>query len=297
LGSAGAGALLILTILDFTTPKASQPPGLSAARTAGILRAYSPQKFYESFFAPGFRLIALVLALGVMCLISDLGHPDRMLSLFLHPTLSYVNFGTYALTISIACTLAMTAIWSFPILRLPSLVVRGVECLGIIAAAVLIAYTGMLLYSMGTGSLLGSFLVPVLFVFSALSCGIALLLFIAGLNGTFQCFSSTYRLLVKLDSVLICLELAVLAVFLVLAVVNTHAADYALMLLRGAQAPIFYLILIGCGLLLPLILESISRSHPEKTIVQVAIAVLVGGFTLRWILVQVGFPDFAQSVM
>jgi formate-dependent nitrite reductase membrane component NrfD len=288
---------LILAVLGFTTPKASQSLVPSAAGAASTRRLYLPQKLYEPFFAPGYQLATLVLVLGAVCLISDLGRPDRVLKLFLHPTLSYVSFGTYALTISIICSLVMTAIWSLPILKLPTLAVRAIEGLGIFTALVLIGYTGLLLYSMGTGSLLGSLLIPVLFVFSALSCGIALLLFIAGLGGTFHHFSTTYRRLIKLDSVLICLELVALAVFLVLAVINTNAADHALVLLRGAQAPVFYLILIGCGLLLPLILENVPHLHLERIVIPVAITVLVGGFTLRWILVQVGFSVFTGDVM
>jgi formate-dependent nitrite reductase membrane component NrfD len=297
LGSTGAGVLLILIALDFATSKASQPSVASVIETANTRKSYLPQKLYGSFFAPGFQLASLVLVLGAVCLTSDLGHPDRMLNLFLHPTLSYVSFGTYALSISIVCALAMAAIWTLPILRLPTLAVRGIECLGILAASVLIVYTGMLLYSMGTGSLLGSLLIPALFVFSALSCGIALLLFIAGLNGTLQYFSSTYRLLAKLDSALICLELVTLVVFLALAIINTNVVDHALVLLQGAQAPVFYLLLIGCGLLLPLALENIPHLHLDKVAVPVALAVLIGGFTLRWILVQVGFPIFGQGMI
>ncbi|MDR2715223.1 MAG: polysulfide reductase NrfD [Coriobacteriaceae bacterium] len=304
LGGAGAGALLILSLLDLCTPEASsakEAPALAGGaaqpRNAAVNRSYRPQRLYSSFFAPGFLLAASVLVLSSLCLLFDLGHPGRVLNLFLRPTLSYLSFGTYALAAAVICGAFLAALWVMPLSRLPRKAVRCVECLGILASLVLIGYTGFLLYSMGAATLLGSLLVPLLFVLSALSCGIALLFLLAGLNGAATAYLATLSRLGRLDSLLIGLELVVLAAFVALSLRGGNNSDGALGLLQGPEAAIFFLVLVCCGLLLPLLLENMRRLRFKNTLIPASLAVLTGGFALRWWLVQVGFPAFVPGVV
>jgi len=284
---------LILFLLDVFSPYASGDKVVESS----IRRIYQPQHTYSRFFTPGYQLATLVLILSSLCLIFDLGHPSRILNLYFRPTLSYLSVGTYALTISIICGVFMAAIWTLPLARISHKVVRIVQSVGMLGSVVLIGYTGLLLYSMGSGTLLDSLLVPLLFVLSALSCGIALLLLIAGLNGAITTFSSTFNRLIKLDSVLLCLELIALAVFVILAAMVGNNPEYARLLLQGNETPIFLALLVFCGLLLPLVLENTRQLRFENIVIPVSLTVLVGGFVLRWWFVQIGFPDFFLGVM
>ena len=284
---------MILFLLDVFSPYASGDKVVESS----IRRIYQPQHTYSRFFTPGYQLATLVLILSSLCLIFDLGHPSRILNLYFRPTLSYLSVGTYALTISIICGVFMAAIWTLPLARISHKVVRIVQSVGMLGSVVLIGYTGLLLYSMGSGTLLDSLLVPLLFVLSALSCGIALLLLIAGLNGAITTFSSTFNRLIKLDSVLLCLELIALAVFVILAAMVGNNPEYARLLLQGNETPIFLALLVFCGLLLPLVLENTRQLRFENIVIPVSLTVLVGGFVLRWWFVQIGFPDFFLGVM
>ena len=327
LGGAGAGTLLILFILDFCTPLASRARlatqknsfselSQAANENRSSIRQlitselsspsddrkpehhiYRPQNAFYSFFSPGYQIATATLVLSSLCLILDLGHPDRILNLYFRPTLSYLSIGTYALTISIICGAFLASIWTFPQARFSHIVVRIVQGLGILGSIILIGYTGLLLYSMGTSTLLDSILVPLLFVLSAISCGIALLFLIAGLSGTTRIFSSTFDRLIKLDTVLLSLELIALAAFVIWAMLISNSMSDASILLQGNDTPVLLVLLVCCGLLFPLILESIRRLRFENTVIPIAFAVLVGGFVLRWWFVQIGFPDFVAGVM
>jgi formate-dependent nitrite reductase membrane component NrfD len=61
-------------------------------------------------------------------------------------------------------------------------------------------------------------------------------------------------------------------------------------MLYGAEAAVFWLGLVLAGLALPLILENCRLLWQSTSILASSVSVLVGGFVLRWILVQVGLP-------
>ena len=328
LGGAGAGTLFVLIALDLLTPQAASPappahiirPAQAARlRAASLVAAsparYIPQPVYRPLFMPGFQAAAAALVLSAICLAFDLGRLDRLLILFTHPTASYLTLGSYALSLAILSSLALAVLWSIPTPHPPRWAIRSLEWLGLLASAAVMLYAGLLFQSIGTGILLGTALLPVLFVLSALSCGLALLFLTANLTSANKAFATTLSRLANLDSLLILAETVALAILIILAFGNSASTGWlasdttgglvdgtaavstgtpataATALLQGSYAPTFWAALVACGLILPFILERIQKPPQLPT----ALMVLVGGFALRWCLLTAGLPAFTPG--
>lgn len=291
----------MLIVLDLLSPRASMQMGQ-------ISTMYRPQKAYRPFFLPCFAACCAALVLGALFLFIDLGRPDRVLNLFFKPTLSYLTFGTYALSAAIVCAGFLAVAWvDFGNQGgLPRRLVRGVEVIGITSAIAVMLYTGLLLYSIGTGTLLGSPIVPLLFILSALSCGFALIFAATSLARSANLFSSTLLQLTRIDRVVVLLELVALVSLLLVYLFGSlgsqqqpSSADGVQSLLWGTTATttaVFWLALVAGGLLLPLVLESTGILFLRCRLLAIAGAVLMGGFALRWILVEVGLPAVVLGV-
>ncbi|MDR1088971.1 MAG: polysulfide reductase NrfD [Coriobacteriales bacterium] len=296
LGGAGAGALLTLTVLELRSPEASLPTQASRARAPGR-RPYCPQPAYRRFFAPGFQMSCVSLVVSSLCLVFDTGRIDRALLLFTHPSLSYLTLGAFSLVAALLCATVMAVLWSLPALCPPRPLVRAAEALGILSSVVLIGYTGLLFFSIGTGTLLGSVFIPAIFILSSLSCGVALLFLAGGIRGSIGGFASVFHGLIRADTVLLVLEVLALTLLFLLAAGDVHAAGAAEPLLQGSQAPVFWIIIVGSGLLVPLVLENLRALRRSSTIVPLSVLVLVGGLALRWSLIQIGLPaNFAGTM-
>jgi formate-dependent nitrite reductase membrane component NrfD len=199
-----------------------------------------------------------VLLLGVLCLLFDLGRPDRLLFLFLRPAPGYLVLGTYALVILIACTIVLCLIWGDPFARFPRWAVRAAEALGLLTAFAAMLYTGLLFQSIGTGTLLEMLLIPVIFVLSSLSTGIALLLLTTALTRVGRLFSTTLARLVRADVVLILLEGVGLALLLAFGLNGQQTQTATAELISGDFALVFWVGVVGCGLIAPLGFEGVS---------------------------------------
>jgi formate-dependent nitrite reductase membrane component NrfD len=294
LGGAGSGALSLLFILSLLTPGASR--GADPAR-------YAPQAEFRPLFFPGYLVGGGVLALSVLCLLFDLGRPDRLPFLFLHPSPGYLVLGTYALAILIACVVALCLIWGASFARMPRWSVRTIEVFGLTVASVTMLYTGLLFQSIGTGTLLGTVLIPLIFVLSSLSTGIALLLLTAALTRAGRLFSTTFRQLARADAALVLLEGAGLALLLALGFERQPTQAAVAELVSGNFAPVFWVGVVGCGLLVPLALEGVSlRSGVggmtvcgEHALAPRALFLLIGGYCLRTALLGAGLPVFLAT--
>ena len=229
----------MLLLLDLLSPQAST----SLDGSSG----YHPQKAYKLFFLPCFAVSTAAMVLGALCLSFDLGRPDRLINLFFNPTFSYLTIGTYALAIAILCAGFLTIVWSGLGAKkgCSRWLVRCLEILGILSASAVILYTGLLFYSIGAGTLLDSLLIPLLFILSALSCGIALIFATTSIADATVLFKTTLQRLARIDSVLLLLELLALAALVLLALLSSasFSAVAAQTLLWGSEAVVFWLIL------------------------------------------------------
>lgn len=301
LGGTGAGACLVAACL-----------GISALRSKNALSA-------ESFYAArktltsSFMAAAFCLAAGACFLLVDLGRPDRALSLLTRPSPSYVAVGAWALGVCLCLALLLAFSWKRHA-TLPPALGFALHGAATVVAAVVMAYTGLLLASIMATPLWNSPWLAPLFFLSAASCGCAVVLLCARSLRIYRTHPHVMRALLLTDGVVIVLEAAATVAFVVCATgpagpatlaAQTAAAlphaglsPYyqaqlagAFTLVRGAQAQWFWGGYALCGIAAPLALELAARRSPrlEPTLAPMcAISALMGGFALRYCMVLAG---------
>ncbi len=152
----------------------------------------------------------------------------------------------------------------------------------IAAGALLGIYTGVLLSTLGARPLWSSALLGPLFLVSGVSTGAAFLLL-------FRLADGERHLASRWELALIPLEAALLALFLAgLWTSGAAGKAAATLLLGGAWTAPFWTLVVLAGLAIPWTLEALeSRLHLRPTSATAAL-VLLGGFSLRVVLVAAG---------
>ena len=171
-------------------------------------------------------------------------------------------------------------------------------------------YTGILLNTMVARPLWNSAILGPLFLFSGLSAGAAVIhLASAALHGRSApqgmvggAFSAmlqpmgtqppakyTVNALIRYDQIFLAIELLLIALLLINLHTSSasHAAAAAL-IISGPYALPFWAGVVGVGVLLPLAWQGLELSHRVAHTVVPALLVLVGSFTLRWVMVNAG---------
>lgn len=154
--------------------------------------------------------------------------------------------------------------------------------LHIVLGGALGIYTGILLSTLGARAIWSSALLGPLFLASGLSAGAALLMLL-------PLSREERHFMVRWDFLAIGLEVVLLALFLAgLATSGAGGADAAALVFGGPFTAQFWTLVVLAGLVLPVFLEVLeTRFHFRSTLAAPAL-VLVGGFSLRWILVMAG---------
>lgn len=216
LGGTGAGAVVTCSLADLVLVR--QPFGTSAYVQGPSVRPEA--RIVDFGFVAGFALLVA----GIACLLLDLGRIDRVLSLFLNPQPTLLTVGSFALAALavLAAFLAAVRFLYLPGVRRP--VVAVVEAGAVAVAAVVMLYTGLLLQTVGGVAFWATPFVPALFVLSSVSGGAAVVL-----AGAFfvECDERASWLLgrfVRADVVVIVLEVACAAGFLLWADGSAHRA-------------------------------------------------------------------------
>ena len=143
-------------------------------------------------------------------------------------------------------------------------------------------YTGILLSTLGARALWNSALLGPLFLLSGLSSGAAFLLL-------FRISANERRFATRWDLLALALEALLLVLFLIgLASSDAAGKDAAGLLLGGPWTATFWTLVVIAGLAVPWAVEWLEkRLHLRPTAVAPAL-VLIGGLSLRWILVTAG---------
>ena len=236
------------------------------------------------------------LALGVLCLLFDLGRIDRVLDLFLRPSPTYLTVGSFALAVLAACGAFLTLVRLAYLPSVPRAAAVAVEAVAVAVGLVVMVYTGLLLQNTGAVALWSSPLVPVLFLLSSLSCGIATLLLAAYFAPADAATAWLFRMLARVDALIVVLEAAAAALFVAFALADDHpgAVASAQRLAEGDLALWWWVGFALCGLVVPLAVEGVlsargSFSEACRTGLAVAaVLVLVGGFSMRTALAEAG---------
>lgn len=310
LGGAGAGACFVLAILGLLTPRecfaderfAGARVGGMCASPANTCRGISVPQAHRTLFFPAYVCAAGVLVMGVVFLAVDLGRVDRLLLLVLSPSATYLVVGAYALVFCILLAIALAAAWGGFARRLRPNMLVVLEWAMLVCSSAVMVYTGLLLQSLRSVPLWNTVWLPVLFVLSSVSCGFAFVLALAYVSGSARDFASLFGHLVAADAVVVLAEILTMGLLIASAWhaaaagqeqtgTSIAAAQSLDCLLRGSVAPVFWGLFAGLGLVVPLAMEMIVRRwhrFSANAAVALAACILVGGFVLRWCLVEVG---------
>jgi formate-dependent nitrite reductase membrane component NrfD len=144
-------------------------------------------------------------------------------------------------------------------------------------------YTGILLSAFGARPFWNSGVLGPLFLVSGLSTAAALVAMLAREHAEKALFT-------RIDLVLILVELAMVALFLInLATGSAQQIEALRSITGGAYTAVFWVLFVGIGLLFPLLLELLEISGVNKALAALApVLVLLGGYALRQIVLDAG---------
>ncbi|MBQ9022109.1 MAG: polysulfide reductase NrfD [Eggerthellaceae bacterium] len=237
-------------------------------------------------------IVPVLLGVGLLMLMIDaeagFKNPLRFFGLVNNPA-SVMTIGVYIICMFMPISLVVAVLELFH-----KNVPRWLDIIGDIGAVCLAGYTGFLLGDSLGVPLWHNSILPALFLVSALTSGIAIvsLLGFLGDESEFE----KMRALRPIHIVATILELILIALMLFIAVGKGAAGAASVeMILSGQYAVLFWLGLIGIGLVLPLALDvftaGTANDHKAGALAVEAsghACVLVGGFLLRFIVVMAG---------
>ena len=144
-------------------------------------------------------------------------------------------------------------------------------------------YTGILLSAFGARPFWNSGVLGPLFLVSGMSTAAALVALIARQHSEKELFT-------RIDVALIVVEIALVALFLINLATGSGPQIEALQsVLGGAYTLVFWVLFVGIGLLIPLLLEMLEISGVSRKLAVLApVLVLLGGYALRQIMLDAG---------
>ena len=266
LGGTGAGALAVLCVLE----------------CARALRGRALE-LPEEFFARCWPVCVVALAVGILCLLAALGRPARLLLLVTSPAPSAIAIGAFAV------------LARFDNVRARRAGVVGLAVAGFASAAVTAAYTGVLLQSLAAVLFWQSPLLPLVFVLSSASCGVACAFLAAAFVETRHPHMRPLVWLARADGGIVLAEAGCLAAYVLLALAGDGTARAAQALVFGDMGAVFWGVLVVGGLAVPLALERfLTHGNSRTQLLWIAALLLVGGFALRFCIVGAGAYDVTQ---
>jgi len=243
------------------------------------------------------RIIApIFLGIGLVMLMLDaeagLHNPLRFFWLIANPG-SVMTLGVYFI-----CVFMPVALVSALLEVLKKRVPKWLTWIGIVFAFAVAAYTGFLLGVVKAFPLWNNAVLPILFVVSALSAGLAATSLV-GLLVDRERFEQMW-LIKKSHVILSAIEMVVLATMLVIVSAGSvEGAASVYSLVAGQYAPAFWGGIVLLGLVAPFIIEGYpvfitKRVETSMTSMVVSVigeaGVLVGGFMLRLLVILAALP-------
>ena len=283
-------------------------------------------KGYFSLQAPLLGFVLINLGMGALFL--DLAHKLYVWRVYLtFQVASPMSWGSWVLilvygALLMSALVRLPAAWpglarAVPAVRTASdaLMARphwvtAIAWLNVVLGVGLGIYTGILLNTMVARPLWNSAILGPLFLVSGLSAGAAMLHVASVLRGPrpaargllggaasalVQPIGSTWPDkrsvdgLIRADQAFLAIELVLIGLLLVnLATSSASHAVAAGLLMGGLYGWLFWGVVVALGLLVPLALQALELGHRIPHTVLPALLVLVGGYTLRWVMVNAG---------
>lgn len=306
LGGTGAGLCLMLAVLGLCCPRDAVAHRVLSSHGRQHWRLCVPD-VYRRLLSPGYFVALVLLVLGVVCLLADLGISERAIFLFLQPVPTFLTLGAWMLGACIVLALVLCAVWS-GIAALNWRIVCILEVVVCVVASVVMVYTGLLLQSLAAVPLWATPWLPALFVASSISCGIACMLGISQFTGANVVFAQVLRRATIIDVIVITVEFLIAAAYLVSVVsigsegangTQLAAAASVQALLMGSQAWLFWGGFVFAGLMVPLVCDVVvirAQLHRVGVVLGASVCVLVGGFVMRFCVVEAGIHPVLMAI-
>lgn len=238
-----------------------------------------------------------LLSLGMLALFLDLEH--KLFTWRLYATFepwSPMSWGAWILLL-VYPVLAVTALVRPPrvlvdflpgvaeVSRRLAADVRALRAIGVASMGSGVAlgiYTGILLSTLGARPLWSSAVLGPLFLASGLSSGAAFAHMVARDREESEA-------LARADNAFLAIEVALVGLFLIgLSASGAASAAAARLVLGGPFTAVFWVLVMGVGILTPLLIQSLAVSHRIAHTAVAPTLVLLGGLALRFVIVAAG---------
>jgi formate-dependent nitrite reductase membrane component NrfD len=274
----------------------------------------------------GYIISGPIVAFGTLLLVFDLGQglkkPWLLIGLIMNPH-SVMTWGVYILAVFIMVALVIAFFLLIKKTDAPKILVN----IGALLALATCAYTGLLVAVVKAIPFWNTFVMPVLFIVSALSTGIS---FVVLLSHIFESAHTDERTITKLHIGMVGVEVALIAVLLGTMLSGNNGAvavESANMVVSGSMAVFFWGGLVGIGLIIPLLLSivglqklapaksgvslkgdlvpavsegaaALEGSHAASNLLLLGDAgVVLGGFVLRYLVIFAAIPLWNGTFM
>lgn len=268
LAGIGSGAFLIAGVVDL------------------ILRRWDSEALEEFSCVSdkGLLIGPIAVALGSVFLVFDLGIPSRALNIFFSGQLTLLSFGSWVIVLFIGCAMGALIAGRLFSGRVSAIIEAVLHVLAVILSACVMVYSGLYLSAYSSVPFLHSPFVPLLFIASALSSGLAFL----GVAFLFtRPFSEPFygaRSFIRIDAPLVAVETVLIAAFMVLSIAQGEEVGVsAEMLLIGDLKVLFWVGVVAAGLVMPLVAEVASLKFSNYPVLAIGgCGSLVGSLCLRY---------------
>jgi formate-dependent nitrite reductase membrane component NrfD len=289
--------------------------GLSAGVfvTVALISVFTGDRF-QATVRFGAWASALCAGCGSAVLLLDVGQPLRAVVLFksfVNPN-SWMTVGAWLLFGAIALDGLFALLWTDRVLKWLHQVLKPfaeritawrvlVAIVGIPVSLGVATYTGLLLGSLPFRPFWYTWILPALFVASALDTGLGLTTVYASLWEKGKGVEKLRTVLEVFVLILIAAESVVLVYYFNTMLAGpAEAARSAQMLLSGTLSPVFWGVIVCLGLGVPFFVCVSQLTGLLKNVTKVVPAIgisccLVGGFTLRLAVLLVGIPASLSS--
>ena len=281
--------------------------GLGAGATLTSLVASRSGSRFTTIERAGATLAGPAVALGTALLVLDLGmgrrEPWRLVYLYLNWQ-SPMTWGTWILTLfipvallhALAVTGALAPRWERYVAPVRRACVKAQSALKVAAGVLALStavYTGVLLSAPPSFPLLSSWLLPVLFLVSALSTGLSAAVVVGHVKARRQRIELDLHPWSRIHIGLVVVELGVLLAWLAVGSASPAGSDSVQMLVSGALAPVFWVVVVVAGLVGPVlafVVESARRGQSPRLALAGEAGVLAGGLALRYLVLLAAVP-------
>ncbi|HNM14024.1 MAG TPA: polysulfide reductase NrfD, partial [bacterium] len=160
--------------------------------------------------------------------------------------------------------------------------IKNIGVLNMIVGAILGIYTGVLLSGLAARPLWNSSMLWILFLTSGISAAAAFVHLVTT-------DSVEREISAKADNAFLIFELFVITLFIVGMLSSAQAQQTAArLILNGPYASVFWVFVVGCGIIIPLIIQLLAVNHKIQHTPIAPIMVMLGGLILRFVIVYAG---------